>query len=138
MKPYNGFTPQQRQEAFNWLKEQNKPKPTICEACGQEWGLIEPHSEDYSKPFGEHIGKYGLCYICHSMIHCRFRAREEWLNYIENVEKKGLIYVNPYYRNWLDFRTRFLMRTKEPLIMKYRDLNAEKYDLLSRIEAGNA
>src|SRR5262249_54122884 len=44
----------------------------------QDEGVVEPHSEDYSAPFGDHIGAYGLCYRCHMMVHCRFKKRAAW------------------------------------------------------------
>src|ERR1700737_880157 len=42
---------------------------------------IEVHSENYSEPFGDHIGEHGLCYRCHQMIHNRFRHAETWAIY---------------------------------------------------------
>lgn len=43
------------------------------------------HSEDYSSPYGPHIGQFGLCYVCHMMIHCRFSAPEAWHRYCDLV-----------------------------------------------------
>jgi hypothetical protein len=57
---YNGFTPQQRAHALRGLNREyaagRRQRPTSCDACGQTEGVIEPHSEDYSEPFGDHIG----------------------------------------------------------------------------------
>tara|TARA_R100000773_G_scaffold36307_1_gene31302 strand:- start:1602 stop:1847 length:246 start_codon:yes stop_codon:yes gene_type:complete len=79
MKSYNGFTPKERTDAFIWLKGEyasgRREKGKVCDACGQTKGIVEDHSEDYSYPYGDHIGKYTFCYRCHMMIHCRFRNR---------------------------------------------------------------
>jgi DNA invertase Pin-like site-specific DNA recombinase len=40
------------------------------------------HSEDYSEPFGDHIGRWSLCYWCHLLLHCRRRAPEAYLRYV--------------------------------------------------------
>ena len=83
---YNGFTGAQRAKAGKWFREQVKakhrlPAPAECMACGQTGGLLQWHSEDYSEPFGPHIGRFGLCYRCHMMVHCRFRAPGAWERY---------------------------------------------------------
>jgi hypothetical protein len=106
MNSYNGFSPQQRQDAFNWLKTQKRPEPTTCHACSQTEGPIMFHSEDYSAPYGDHIGQYHLCYICHMMVHCRFRAPERWLEYKRAVAQ-GFRY-EPIGKNWPLFTARFL------------------------------
>jgi hypothetical protein len=83
---YNGFEPAERMRALRWLKGEvaagRRHQPTVCEACGQTEGIVEAHSEDYSAPFGDHIGAYGFCYVCHMMIHCRFKAPDAWVSYI--------------------------------------------------------
>lgn len=80
--PYNGFSWEERQAAYNWWKAEvaagRREKPTACDACGQTEGRIEPHDEDYSLPYGPHICEFGLCYRCHMMIHCRFKATRAW------------------------------------------------------------
>jgi hypothetical protein len=89
MKSYNGFTAADRMKAFNWLKDEyakkTRTRPTVCDACGQKEGIIEAHSEDYSAPYGDHIGAYGFCYRCHMMIHCRFNALHAWNTYRDMV-----------------------------------------------------
>ncbi len=91
MNSYNGFSPKQRYRALDWLKAEYKAgrrhRPRVCDACGQTEGVIEPHSEDYSEPFGDHIGAFGLCYRCHMMIHCRFRNRQVWDAYRQAVRE---------------------------------------------------
>jgi hypothetical protein len=83
VKPYNGFSPRARRAALTWLKREyaagRRTPPTVCDACGQHEGVIDAHSEDYSTPFGDHIGRYALCYRCHMAVHCRFgRGWRQW------------------------------------------------------------
>lgn len=89
MKSYNGFTPRQRMKAYRWLMAEyaagRRHQPTRCDACEQTEGLIQPHSEDYSEPFGDNVGRWGLCYRCHMMIHCRFSAPTSFANYVANL-----------------------------------------------------
>lgn len=90
MNSYNGFSPAHRMRALAFYKTERaagrKIAPTVCDGCGQTKGVIAPHSEDYSEPFGDNIGAYGLCYRCHMMIHCRFRARQAWQTYLQLLE----------------------------------------------------
>jgi hypothetical protein len=85
MKTYNGFNHDQRMKGFRWLQGEyaagRRARPTVCDACGQDEGPIEAHSENYSAPFGDHIGKHGLCYRCHMAIHTRFNNPEAWEAY---------------------------------------------------------
>ena len=87
MNPYNGYDHNQRMAAYRWLMKEYasgvRVKPTKCDACQQTNGVIEPHSEDYSAPYGDHIGQYGLCYRCHMMIHCRFKNKLGWNKYLK-------------------------------------------------------
>ena len=93
MKHYNGFTPQQREKSLVWQKAQilngRYPAASQCCACGQTEGVIDYHQEDYSEPYGDHIFKYQLCYICHMMVHCRFSAPRAWTLYRQYIEKGG-------------------------------------------------
>lgn len=93
MKSYNGFTPAERTRAMHWARAERaagrKAYATECHACLQTFGIIEPHSEDYSEPYGDHIGQFHLCYLCHMMVHCRFRAPEAW-NFYRQALKAGL------------------------------------------------
>jgi hypothetical protein len=85
MNPYNGFSPRERIRALAWLKGEyaagRRQPPIVCDACGQTAGLLEAHSEDYSTPYGDHTGAFGLCWTCHMMIHCRFKAAAAWERY---------------------------------------------------------
>lgn len=110
MKSYNGFTPEQRQAAFNWLKVEiaegrRQAIPDACQCCRQTKGLLCWHSEDYSFPYGDHIGEYALCFICHMMIHCRFKNRAKWIDYVHAIES-GWQYCPV--RGWPEFRRVFL------------------------------
>ncbi len=82
---YNGFTGSQRMRALRWLQAEwsagRRRRPTRCDVCLQEHGAIEAHSEDYSEPYGDHIGRWGLCYRCHMALHCRFRNVESFDKY---------------------------------------------------------
>lgn len=86
-RSYNGFTPEQRSKAARWLRQQNPPRPTTCDACGQDAARnVTRHSEDYSEPYGPHIGAFSLCYVCHMLVHCRFSAREAYERYVGLLE----------------------------------------------------
>ncbi len=106
MNSYNGFSPRQRYRALDWLKGEYKAgrrhRPTRCDACGQTEGVIEPHSENYSEPFGDHIGAFGLCYRCHLMIHCRFRSKEAWDAYRQAI-REGKRFQALYTRSFPEF-----------------------------------
>lgn len=86
MNSYNGFSPTQRMKALHWSRAERaagrrKPAAEKCMACGQTQGLIQFHSEDYSEPFGPHIGAYEFCYRCHIVLHCRHRNPAGWERY---------------------------------------------------------
>ena len=85
LKPYNGFDHGQRMKGYRWLQREyvagRRARPTVCDACGQTEGPIEAHSESYAAPFGDHIGRYGLCYRCHMAIHTREKNPEAWAIY---------------------------------------------------------
>ena len=91
LKTYNGFDHYQRMKGYRWLQGEyaagRRVRPTVCDACGQTEGPIEAHSEDYSEPFGDHIGKYGLCYRCHMAIHTREKNPEAWAIYKTHVAR---------------------------------------------------
>lgn len=86
---YNGFTGSQRMKAYRWLMAEyeagRRVKPVRCDVCLHTAGVIEPHSEDYSPPYGDNIGRYGLCYRCHMMLHCRFRQPDAFAFYCRTL-----------------------------------------------------
>jgi hypothetical protein len=85
LKTYNGFDHDQRMKGYRWLQREyaagRRAHPTVCDACGQADGPIDAHSESYAEPFGDHIGRFGLCYRCHMAIHTRFNNPEAWEAY---------------------------------------------------------
>lgn len=136
MKSYNGFTATERMNAFRWLKLEiaagRKPKsPTSCDVCGQSEGSLMWHSEDYSFPYGKHIGHYGLCYICHMMIHCRFNNPLKWDEYKSKITE-GFKYEAYKGNNWVGFRQDFLVGD-----YIHRDYSSAPYaqsDVFNKIE----
>ena len=42
---------------------------------------VRPVPPDYDRP----LAYVGLCYVCHMMLHCRFRAPESWQRYCEAI-----------------------------------------------------
>ena len=115
MNSYNGFTPAQRMKAFNWLKKEismgnRDEKPSYCEVCSQKEGVLMYHSEDYSEPYGDNIGAFGLCYVCHMMIHCR-RNKKSWNSYKEYIGT-GLMHKAFYKNDWNAFRGNILLMKK--------------------------
>lgn len=90
MNPYNGFTGDQRNRAQRWLNSQwaagHFPRPAQCCACGQADGIIDAHAEDYSEPFRHgKTDQYPLCFVCHMMVHCRFKNPAAWDRYRELI-----------------------------------------------------
>lgn len=80
--PYNGFSAQVRVKAMRWARAQydagRKVRPTRCQVCmiTADQGKVMAHSEDYSEPFGPHIGEYAVCYRCHMVIHVRHKGQQ--------------------------------------------------------------
>jgi hypothetical protein len=108
---YKEFTGPQRTRALRWLNREyaagRRRRPTVCDGCGQTAGIIEAHSEDYSEPYGDHIGQFGFCYRCHMMLHCRFRDPEAWERYKAAIV--GGCRFRPFLtRNWFGFRHQML------------------------------
>lgn len=112
MKDYNGFSGFQRGRAQSWLNAQwasgKLARPKVCCACGQTEGVIDAHAEDYSEPFtaGKTDG-FHLCFICHMMVHCRFRNPLAWKRYVEAIER-GVRFVALGGRNFPRFSALFL------------------------------
>jgi hypothetical protein len=120
LKTYNGFNHDQRMKGYRWLQGEyaagRRARPTVCGACGQTEGPIDAHSEDYSEPFGEHIGRHGLCYRCHMAIHCRLKNPEAWTIY-KHAVALGRIF-HPIGRNFWRFRLETLERKGEGVPFK--------------------
>lgn len=111
MKSYNGFSAQRRNEAQAWLNRQWAAgvlhRPVRCDACGQDHGVIDAHAEDYSKPFGPQTQQFGLCFICHMMVHCRFGNPQAWRRYRDAVDG-GARFAPLVGRNFPRFAAQFL------------------------------
>ncbi len=108
-KPYNGFSATQRTRGGKWYRQRKMfgvivVADTCC--CCSSPIKVAGHSEDYSEPFGAHIGAFDLCWICHMMIHCRARNPKRWAQYIDELES-GLYFA---YRelSWQRFTVLFL------------------------------
>ena len=135
MNSYNGFSPSHRYKALAWfkkeIKEGRKPaKPDICDACGQKDGVLAWHSEDYSEPFGNHIGEHGLCYLCHMMIHCRFKNKATWSKYVDIIES-GMVAEPFHFNDFKTFANDFLNKKMVSVEFKATGFNGSK--LLSKI-----
>ncbi len=91
MRDYNGFSASRRTKAAAWIREGVAAgfidPPCVCDLCGQDRGLFDMHAEDYSEPFGPHVYRYGLCYGCHMMLHCRHRSPGAWALYLEHIHE---------------------------------------------------
>lgn len=114
---YNGFTWAERQKAYDWLKRQWKlgtrqKHGPACDVCGQTQGYLMAHSENYAAPYGPHIGRWSLCYWCHTLIHCRFRAVEIFDGYATMLEG-GERFVNVPGPQWYKVQT-FLSGRSHP------------------------
>jgi hypothetical protein len=132
VNPYNGFSPVQRVQALRWLKGEyaagRRQRPTSCDGCGQTEGIIQAHSEDYSQPFGDHIGAFGFCYRCHVMLHSRHRAPEAWARY--KAELVAGVTFQPFLvANWYGFRAQHLLRWAPAI----GEPGPPRPDILSRI-----
>ena len=115
MNPYNGFTGAQRDKAQRWLNQQwalgALKRPIECVACGQDQGVIDAHAEDYSEPFRAGVtDAFHLCFVCHMMVHCRYRNEPVWRNYRDCVEFgfRARAFFN---RNWPGFQKEYLVET---------------------------
>jgi hypothetical protein len=88
MNPYNGFSGAERIAYDKVLKKEiaaglYKPKG-VCARCGQDKGVIDFHTEDYSLPIKhEHIEE--LCVRCHMIQHSKRFAADKCAEYFALV-----------------------------------------------------
>lgn len=79
------FKPEQRAAAGRWLRAEiaagRREEAAECISCGQTEGKLQLHSEDYSKPYGDHVGAWPLCFACHMALHCRHRETLGFMRY---------------------------------------------------------
>lgn len=136
MNSYNGHSPAQRMKALGWFKKQlaaglKDPRPLECECCGQTCGLLMWHSEDYSDPFSlEHIGKHGLCYRCHMIIHCRFKSPEAFIQYATALFV-GKQFAPMMHNNWEGFKRDHLVNLGKGV--KYTSIAPRSGHLIDQI-----
>jgi len=135
MRGYNGFTAAERAATLSWFREQIRlglrEPPMVCCACRQTEGVLDSHTEDYSKPFGPHIGEFPMCYRCHMAIHCRFRNRTAWDDYRAAI-RRGIRYA-PINGRWFGVFCRQLRGASVPFA-QHEPPNVLVLDL---IEAGH-
>ena len=93
---YNGFSWPERAATIpvqnQYFAEHPDERPTTCCVCGASKGRIDLHLEDYTKPIE---GIIPLCYRCHMMVHCRFRAGVSWRGYKRDISA-GAIFAPAY------------------------------------------
>lgn len=103
MKSYNGFTPAERMKGDRIIKkaisEGKLEPPTECIFCGQKEGILHYHCEDYT-PETILENCMCMCWRCHMILHSRYRNREAFDKYIEEISN-GKRYP-PVYKH--DFR----------------------------------
>lgn len=96
MASYKGWTAEQRLASLKLTKAAiasgEMPKPTKCEICGQDKGIIQYHNEDYSHPT-----KYlrQMCWRCHMIHHSAHFAPVQAKVYFDDVAS-GKIYPPVY------------------------------------------
>ena len=93
---YNGYTGIERQmkfDAYKLLRDRNEdPYSGIsnCQLCLCPEKPLQPHSEDYSKPYRWGAPwEYVVCASCHSWIHKRFSQPANWLAFRHHVRRGG-------------------------------------------------
>jgi hypothetical protein len=92
---YNGYSPQERERKLRAMHKQfpDRSHPYYngpCDLCGDPDSPVEPHTEDYSKPYlWERPAEYAVCKTCHNRIHKRFRSPYGWEAYKRHVRRGG-------------------------------------------------
>lgn len=116
--PYNGFTAAERTLAGNWyrtrLRQGIGPQHTTCQVCLRQGGTVKGHSEDYSKPYGPHIGEHSVCYPCHMAVHARFKYPGPFKRYATQMRDGAQHPDTNNYSNWIAV---FLARNYTPPIV---------------------
>lgn len=104
MRDYKGWTHAQRMASLYKTKKAIAqgiiPPPTVCNRCGQTEGLIDYHNHDYSDPI---IFLEPLCYRCHMVLHCEYRAPEICMKYWTEIDS-GKRWPPIYTRNFAVIR----------------------------------
>lgn len=133
---YNGFSGAQRAAAAAWFKalaRKPTPEPLACDGCGTSSVPIARHSEDYSAPYGAHVGRWGVCYTCHMMVHCRYKSPHAWERYRELVREGSRVVPA---RNWYEFRAWYLQTPPEEWVYALDAESPVEETWLDQVEAG--
>ena len=99
---YNGFSSEERNEGDKIIKKAIKDgilpplNKVTCKICGQDKGVREYHTEDYS-PDKILDTVIPICWRCHRHIHQKKKG-PKWHEY-EEMLKRGEI-AEPYYYKW--------------------------------------
>lgn len=93
---YNGYSwPERIELLVEWKRlvaaGELAPPSGPCDICGDPDSSVEPHSEDYSKPYRwTPPAAYALCPYCHrTQLHGRFRRPELWTVFLAHVRRGG-------------------------------------------------
>lgn len=85
-KPYNGFSPAERQRGGEAIREALASKTlsyaASCSSCSRP--LTKPHDwhlEDYTNP----LSAFPVCRRCHQAIHVRFSRPDYWRSFVNTV-----------------------------------------------------
>lgn len=121
--PYNGYTPAERTAAGQWIKQQRarglRAPHTTCQVCHRRGGTVKGHSENYSAPYGPHIGEHGLCYPCHMAVHARFKHPDAFQRYAHHMREGRQYPDTANYTEWI--RLFLAQRHMPPVINPPRD-----------------
>jgi len=93
---YNGFSPNERKRMPGRVRLENSGETLPAEAggpcmiCGDPEVPVEPHAEDYSKPYRwTPPSAYWLCHSCHVKLHSRFSKPSRWKAFLAHVNRGG-------------------------------------------------
>ncbi len=138
MNNYNGYSGLEREEklrALHRLKRAGEfpSPPNACMLCGDPNVVLEPHSEDYSKPFlWTASAMYWLCRHCHrDKLHKRFARPDAWRAFLVHVRCGGYgsdLKVSETKRE-LDKATKAIAAGKIPTVatLRPRDLEGQQW-----------
>lgn len=114
---YNGFTPAERAKggaAYNAAIRSGVVKsPTQCEACQAAEG-VTGHNEDYETP----LQFFEVCFLCHMMIHCRYRDVGRWQLYLSLLDEGAVL---ARVSGWPEFREKYLSGDLDALVVAHAE-----------------
>src|SRR5690242_7963970 len=139
MASYNGYDSRERSAKYAVLKKgladgSIETYSGPCMLCGDPKAEVEPHSEDYSKPYRwTPPAMYWLCRYCHrTQLHGRFRYPDRWQAYKDHVRRGGYasdLTSNPEIKREFDrYRKAIGTAAAQPLRhLRKRDLRGQKW-----------